>query len=237
MVTRQYEAPADLTPGRGDEFVRQFLTQLPLGLVGLPLAWVEAPWWLLLLGHEVGHHVQFDLVPESGLVREFDALMSATATGGGTAQHVAWRWRTWSQEIFADLCLLCSGGPWGIWSVVEQDLADQRTMLAERGSFPPPVTRLALLATAAAALGVDGHAGLRGLDLGGLVADATGATTSDLALAPQIARAALGHRLGGLGSFAELFAFDPDDFRPDGTVHKWARALREPDSLRFSQQA
>jgi hypothetical protein len=230
MVTRQPDAPTGLIPDRGDEFVNQFLARLPLGLIGLPLAWVEAPWWLLLLGHEVGHHLQFDLVPESGLVREFGDLIGATADVGAP-QHVAWRWRTWSQEIFADLCLLCAGGPWGIWSVVELALADQRTMSAERGSFPPPVTRLALLSAAATTLGVDGPAGQQGMDLGGLVADATGAATSDLALAPQIARAALGHRLGGLGTFAELFAFNLNDFRPGGTVQKWARALRAPGSF------
>lgn len=220
--------PPDLRPRSGDEIMRVFLERLPLPLVGLPLAWLEAPWWLLLLGHEVGHQIQFELMPEFSLVTEFGELVSRAAAAGGELD--ASRWRAWSQEIFADLCLLCTGGPWGIWSVAGQDLADERTMLADRGPFPPPVVRLALLAAAAATLGVDGHAGMRGIDLNGLVADAEGTVKSDLALAPQIAIAALGHRLGGLGSFAELFAFDPDDFRPGGSVARWARALRTPGS-------
>ena len=112
--------------------------------------------------------------------------------------------------------------------MVEQVLADDRTMLAKQVRLPPPAARLALLGTAAAELGVDGDAGMRGVDLHRLASDAGGAAASDVALAPQIAVQALGHRLGGLGSFAELFAFDPNDFRPGGSVQRWARVLRTP---------
>jgi hypothetical protein len=226
MVTPQHLGPPDLRPRGDDEILRRFLEKLPLPLIGLPLTWVEAPWWLLLLAHEVGHQIQFDLVPELGLVREFRELV-----GEAAGDERAARWMMWSQEIFADLCLLCTGGPWGIWSVVEQELADERTMLADRQAFPRPVARLELLATAAAVLGVDGHAGLRGVDPHGLATDVEGAAASDVALAPRIAAQVLGHRLGGLGSFAELFGFGPSDFRPGGSVHKWARVLRTPGSL------
>lgn len=230
ISTRPSDAPADLARGRGDKILRQFVEELPLPLIGLPLAWADAPWWLVLLGHEIGHQIQSDLAPQFGLIREFGELLPAAAGD----PHAADRWRLWSQEIFADLCLLCATGQWGIWSVAEQCLAGPGTMLAgpEPGRrLPGPVTRLALLATAAAALGVDAQAGLRGIDLDGLAADAEGVTNSDLALAPQVAIAALGHRLAGFGSFPELFAFNPNDFRPGGIVHRWARALRAPDSF------
>jgi hypothetical protein len=225
VTTRQDGVPSDLRSSGDDEIVRQFVKRLPLPVIGLPRTWVEAPWWLLLLSHEVGHQIQFDLVPDWGLIREFGELVEAAAGD----EHVAMPWRFWSQEIFADLCLLCTGGPWGIWSMVEQDLADERTMLAHRDAFPSPVARLELLATAAAELGVDGHAGLHGVDPRRLATDVAGTATSDVAVAPRIAVRALGHRLGGLGTFAELFAFAPSDFRPGGSVDRWARALRAPD--------
>jgi len=217
----------DLRPSRDDDIVRQLEEKLPFPVIGLPLAYTEAPWWLLLLSHEVGHQIQSDLVPKYGLVREFRELVEAAA--GGADRRV--RWGAWSQEIFADLCLLCTGGPWGIWSMVEQVLAPEGDMLTGLHSFPPSVARLELLATAATELGVDGHAGLRGVDPRRLATDAGGAAALDVAVAPWIAAQAVSHRLGGLGTFAELFAFDPSDFRPGGSVHQWARALRAPGSL------
>jgi hypothetical protein len=207
--------------------VSQFVDRIPFPVIGLPLTWVEAPWWLLLLSHEVGHYLQFDLVPDYGLVQEFRELVE-TAAGPADRQV---RWGAWSKEIFADLCLLCTGGPWGIWSLVEQTLADESAMLTADGAFPQPVARLELMAAAAAELGVDGHAGLRGIDPRRLANDAGGAATLDVTVAPWIAMHAVGHRLGGLGTFAELFAFDPSDFRPGGSVHRWARALRAPGSF------
>ena len=235
VATPQDLAPWDLRPPRGDDFVSQLADRIPLPLIGLPLTWVEAPWWLLLLSHEVGHRLQLDLVPEYGLVQEFREQVEATP-GPFPAERRA-RWGAWSQEIFADLCLLCTGGPWGIWTVVEQVLADERTMLTERGAFPQPVARLELLATAATELGVDGHAGLRGVDPRRLATDAGGAATVDVAVAPWIAAQAVSHRLGGLGTFAELFAFDSSDFRPGGSVQWWARALRAPGSFIRKQSA
>jgi hypothetical protein len=229
MTIPPHLGPPDLRLPKDDEIMGQFLEQLPLPFIGLPRAWVEAPWWLLLLGHEVGHQIQFDLVPELGLVEEFAELMGATATGGGDA--AAPRWRQWSREIFADLCLLCTCGQWGIWCMTEQVLADERLMLAGSDFIPPAVTRLALLTTAATKLGVDGHAGLRGIDPVRLAADSDSAVILDLALVPPIATSALDHRLGGLGSFTELFAFDPSDFQPGGSVHRWAKALRTPGSF------
>jgi hypothetical protein len=220
-VTPQDVTHADLRPSRE---LTTFLRRLPLPVIALPLAWVEAPWWLLLLSHEVGHQIQRDLVPEDRLHLEFAELIATAAASGGAEAAV--RWRGWSEEIFADLCLLCIGGPWGIWSVVEQALADERTMLAA-GRYPSTVARLELLASAATALGTEGHAGLRGVDPRALAAVSQDAT-SDVALAPLIAAQALGHRFDGLGSLAELFAFDPSDFQPGGTVHRWAKALRAP---------
>ena len=218
----QDSAPADLRPSPD---MRALLSRLPLPVIGLPPAWVQAPWWLLLLGHEVGHQIQRDLAPDNGLRREFaDVVLAAAAEGGEPAGA---RWRGWSEEIFADLCLLCAGGPWGLWSVAELELADERAMVAGRVRYPPAAARLELLAAAADMLGTDGHAGLRGIDPRSL-AVGSGTAAADVAMAPQVAARALGDRLGSLGSLPELFAFDPDDFRSGGSVHRWARSFRAP---------
>lgn len=75
------------------------MAELELPVIGLPLTWVETPWKLLFLGHEVGHKIQLDLV--QGLVPEFGGLLAAAAGD----QPAALRWKMWSQEIFADLSL------------------------------------------------------------------------------------------------------------------------------------
>jgi hypothetical protein len=230
------EPPAELRADAGDAVLREFLARLPIPVVGLPSACVEAPWWLVLLGHEVGHQVQSDLVPDWGLVAEFGTLLADAA-----GDEAAGRWRRWAAEVFADLCLLCCAGPWAVWAMVELELTDDRAMLAgNRARYPSPVARLELLAVAAGSLGLDGRAGLRGLDPRSLAAGGDGAllehAAEDVALAARMAAAALGHRLGGLGTFAELYAFDAGDFRQGGAVDGWAWALRRPGLL-FPEQS
>jgi hypothetical protein len=222
------EPPPELRADADDVILHEYLGRLPVPVVGLPIACIESPWCLVLLGHEVGHQVQADLVPDWGLVDEFGSLLATTAN----AEAAARRWRRWGSEVFADLCLVCSAGPWAVWAVTELELADQPTMLAtNRPRYPSPVARLELLATAAEAVGLDGRAGLRGLDPRALAAGAGGVVAEDVGLASPMAAAALGHQLGGLGSLTELYAFDADDFRPGGSVDGWTEALRTPALL------
>jgi hypothetical protein len=226
------QPPPELRPDATDPVFRELLTRLPVPVIGVPMGAAEAPWWLVLLGHEVGHHVQNDLVPDWGLVEEFGRLLEAAARDGSAGNdQAATRWRRWAGEVFADICLACSAGPWGVWVVVELELTDDRAMVASnRARYPSPVARLGLLAEVAGTLGLDGRVALREVEPEKLAAgDPT--ATADLDLTSGLAVAALGHSLGGLGTFGELYAFDPNDYRPGGTVDHWARALRSPALL------
>src|SRR6266545_1560009 len=52
------DPPPDLKSDVDLQFVKEFLIDLPVPVLGLRPICVEAPWWLVFLGHEVGHHIQ-----------------------------------------------------------------------------------------------------------------------------------------------------------------------------------
>ena len=66
-------------------FMQTFLAGLPIPTVGLSEGCGQAPWWLIYIGHEVGHHLQHDLAAKRGsdevprLLQ--DAVVAAAAAG------------------------------------------------------------------------------------------------------------------------------------------------------------
>jgi hypothetical protein len=228
--------PGELRHEGTDELLGRHLAMLPVPVVRLPATIVHAPWWLVYLGHEVGHHLQHDLVPEWGLVGAFNALLARTAGADGA------RWRPWGEEVFADICSVLAVGPWAVWAMVELELANDQAMLAtDRPSYPPPAVRLALLAAVAGRLGLDGRAALRGVDPAGVVhaplgvsgrcgVESGGGTDAqrvgrDLELVPVVAEVALETALPGVGMLARLYDQDPSDYKPRGRIDEWADQL------------
>jgi hypothetical protein len=214
--------PAEIRAERTDTLLAEFLDRLPLAVIGLPMAYLETPWQLVLLAHEVGHHVQSDLVSDGELVEEFGNALAKVAPGEAAAE----RWRRWGSEVFADCCLAVSAGPWAVQAIAELELADQRTMLANnRVRYPSAIARLELLAEATAQLGLDRQLGLLGLEPAELAVAADGTAAEDIALAPAMAARALRHSLSGFGTFTDLYGFNPADFATGGKVHAWADAF------------
>lgn len=232
------EPPVQLRVDASDDALGEYLRHLPIPVVGLPPACVNSPWWLVFLGHEVGHHLQNDLVANWGLLDSFGRLLRATALDGegATGEAAAERWQRWGSEVFADICSVCSAGTWAVWAMVELELADDPTMLASnRPRYPSPVVRLELLAQVADALGLDGQAGLRGVSPADLAARATGRARptlqEDLELVPRIVAAAMSQPLMGVCTFEQLYSWDAKEFLPGGRVDGWAHALRVPGLL------
>ena len=108
----------------------------------------DDPWWLAYAGHEVGHHLQHDLADGWALVKAFGDLAEAAARAGGEAGPA--RWRTWSGEIFADICSVYAMGPAAVYGIVELELDDADKMLLAKPKYPPPLVRLGIMATVAA---------------------------------------------------------------------------------------
>jgi hypothetical protein len=146
--------PTELVPpGLKDEreattFLKEHLNRMPAPVVRMTPSCVAAPWLVTLLAHEVGHHLQFDLLPERRLVAKFRKLLeSAVSKETGSADE-ARKWGAWSSEIFADVFSVIAMGPWAVWAMAELEFKSAKYLNEERDAYPSPAMRLALLAEA-----------------------------------------------------------------------------------------
>lgn len=235
------EPPGGLAAGEDEQALWPFFARLPVPVIAIPVAWLDAPWWLALVGHEVGHHVQYDLVPAAALVAEVGERVAAAVLGDQEPRGdlaAAGRWRAWSREIFADACSVAAVGTGAITALLQVELDTEERMLdGGRGRYPAPAVRLALLAELAARLGLDGSAALAGFGPHALATsrDRDGhadpltleraAASADLAQVGKVAAAVLEAPLAGTGPLAELFRFKAGDHQPGGRVAAWADAL------------
>jgi hypothetical protein len=250
------EPPPGLGASDADQALGRFLVRLPVPVVRLPVGCLDSPWWLAMLPHEVGHHLQYDLLPDAALVAEVGEVV-AGAVGGDRAE--AARWRGWSRELFADACALLALGPAAINVTLQVELGGEAALLNHaRGHYPAPAVRLALLAAEAERLGLDPRPALGGFgDPAALaasphVAGAGPATDplaarrervrGDLAHVPKVAAALLEAPLGGLGPLPRLFRFEAAHHGPAGRYARWADtiergAARPTPTLRAAREA
>src|SRR5262245_12360109 len=150
----------------------KFLRRLPLAVLRIPLAHVRSPWWLVLLAHETGHHLQFQLSGEEPeedgaedgdpkLVRDYEAVVRNTVrkaldgTRADVADAVAEEWAGWSKELFADVVSVLLLGPTAIKAMVALERASEVGMRKRRQGYPPVAVRLAFLAGVAREVGVE----------------------------------------------------------------------------------
>jgi len=217
------DPPADLTADRDDSVLITYLERLPIPLIALPAVCADDPWWLAYVGHEVGHHLQHDLVDNWGLVKAFGNLTEAASRAAGEPEPA--RWRTWSAEIFADICSVHAMGPAAVYGIVQLELDDADKMLRGKAKYPPPLVRLGLMAAVAGRLGLEVTAALEpaGLD---------GASLPHAALVAALTEAALADPLCGRGPFRSLLGWDPTAFTPGGTIQSLRDGLRNRIPLR-----
>ena len=239
------DPPPDLKSDNNDDLLYKYLKRLPIPIVSLPPVCLEEPWWLIYLGHEVGHHLQYDLMPELGLVDHFGQLLQETASSEPDPKCDsigAQRWRSWGKEIFADICSVCSMGPWAVRAMVELELADDRTMLkSNKPRYPSSVVRLDLLARVADVLGLEGRAALGdNVELEKLVngpplmdgnRNLRQIAADDLKMVPKIVTIVMTKSLADLSRFKDLYDWNVSDFSPGGRVDNWAQDLRNPANL------
>jgi hypothetical protein len=230
------DIPPDLRSDVDREFFAACLEQLPIALVALPSQCVDAPWWLIVLGHEVGHHVQFDLLPPRRLLLPFGSSLGAAADQAVPGQGE--RWTRWSPEIFADAFSLHALGPWAARAIAELETKDDLSMLTEttsgRSAYPAPWVRLNLLATIARALDPRDEVAascLPSRELPAAPATAAGAglrQQAELAIqaTPSIVEAVVSGSPAGVGTFKQLCGWQPIYFSRGGLVDQWAAALQ-----------
>ena len=222
------EPPADLRSG--DTVIAAFLKELPMPLIGLPPSAVAEPWQLALLAHEVGHHIEYDLLPGSALIAAFRQLLADAAP-----LEQADTWALYHHEIFADAFSVAAIGPAAVRVIAELELADDAKML-DSGSakYPCSAVRIALLAAVSAGLGASAHGDLGGIDPEALIhgpplligtRDLRARASAELACVPAMASAIVAGPLGKAGKLADLLAWDRDDYAEGGNVESWSTAL------------
>ena len=139
--------PPDLKGEVEASLLREHLNKMPVSVVRIPPSCAPAPWWLVLLGHEVGHHVQYDLLPGRQLVDGFRSAIHDAVEGATGSSDEADAWARWSRELFADMFSAFCMGPWAVRAMLELELTTAEAMDEPRDNYPPPSTRLGLLAT------------------------------------------------------------------------------------------
>jgi hypothetical protein len=229
-ATRE-DAPDELESDVDATFLNACLEQLPMPLIGLPPSFVDNPWWLVLVAHETGHHVQNDLTPGGAeLIKDFAALLQNAVKTSGVPNADATAWFSRGKEVFADIYSVLCVGPAAIQALAEMILSLPETMLASAPRYPAPLVRLRLLAEVADQLGVNGTAALPAevvtqiAELENLNDPEPEARRAlvDLKLIPHLAKAALNIPLGDLPTFPNLMFFDKADFLAGSSYVEWA---------------
>jgi hypothetical protein len=219
--------PPDLRPDVFDDQLKLMLARLPVPIVALPESACVEPWLLVLLGHEVGHHLQYDLRPRFGLVTSVGATL-AQVTGSA-------RWRRWSRELFADLVGLVTMGPASVAALVPYELGSDGWLVSdERESYPPPALRIAVLAAMASQLGLDCRRELADCDPDGWLAardddpdaDRRAQARAEVTHVPAVATALVDAVVTDGETLADLAEFHRDVFGPGGRVAVRAEQLQ-----------
>jgi hypothetical protein len=219
------EPAGELRPDSFDDVLRSALARLPIPVVGLPPPGPAGPDALVLLGHEVGHHLLYDLAPNRRVVAELGQTVQAAA-----GDREAARWRAWSQETYADLVGLVALGIPLITSLLRYELGTELHLFDRgRGRYPASAVRLALLAEMSQRLGFPQHPTFREIDPASWVAvgddPRRAAVREDMAQVPAIVTALLAFRADGVAALTELLGFQAQAHAVGGRISKRAEQM------------
>jgi len=222
-------APLKLREHPEIEGLEEFLQTLPVPVLSLPPWCISAPWWLVYIGHEVGHHIQHEL----DLVQPFKDGIGEIAEKKGLLPGEINRWKNWGEEIFADIFSVMMMGSWAVRAMLEVEWSLPDEMAQRRSSYPAPIVRLAIMARIADELKLGGSQALRGLPIKE-ISQANPLVQKDMNLVEDIVSFARkpmdtssGNRLGKLETLCGIDG--PSSilaaFQPNGAVETWAKEL------------
>lgn len=200
-----------------DRTLAAFIETLPIPLLCLPESNRRAPWWLVFVGHEVGHHLQYALAPDAALIGGFREAIKDVVRDKSAVEP--YRWGEWSMELFADMVSVHLMGPEAVSAVAHFELANAGALTEHRERYPAPLWRVALLCAFWRCFSGDDR-----VLLPKVWAEAVQALP-EIALFDAVAEIACG-ALPGLGvSFADLCGRSASDFLPGGGVDQRAAFL------------
>jgi len=231
------DLPADLRFDVEATFIKEFLSQLPIPLIGLPPGSLEYPWTLALVAHEVGHHVQYDLQQGGAFVPQFGTWIE-TALGPAASPELVARWTGWGREIFADAWSVVMIGPAALWALVDLEVGADERLLRWHDAYPSPLVRFSLMAGLLRALEVEPIDALRGVDpesrrIGPSLVrdnkDLRSVLVEDLDAARSVATALAEIPVINDLTLADLGRWEKRHFVPYGTTSDWTSAFGAVD--------
>ena len=207
--------PQDLQNDVDGEFLSKMLEELPVPLVNIPPNCTREPWWLVYLAHEVGHHVQYDLLPKQKLVDDFREIVKSAIGDEDAAE----RWQYRGEEIFADVFSMYMTGPWALWALTELVWTKDAAMIVDdQALYPSPAARLMLMSHVLDDLGFDGATARRNFPSAAILDAAPG----DAAIVAAIAKTVMSRALVGGKTFADLCRWNPSEHQgPTAAVGEW----------------
>jgi hypothetical protein len=121
-----------------------YMTRLPIPVVGVPWDQISHLPAVLVIGHEVGHIVEDDFGLGNGLK---EILNAALAEANADQSRVA-AWNSWLGEIFADLYGCLAGGPAFAGTLIDflakakLDICNEQRLEPQWGKYPTDVLRV-----------------------------------------------------------------------------------------------
>ena len=185
-------------------------------MVRVPATCATAPWWLVHLGHEVGHVVDERLL---GYQARSTLVASLQLPAASAAE-----WTQWSGELFADLYAMLMHGPWALWALATVEQRDDDAMRAPRDAYPPAVVRLLVLAHACRALGYRLDRWRPLFDRWTALVAADPMAQAQVGEGGRVASALLAHCVDG-GDLAALVDHVPERWAAGGAMSAWAHRL------------
>src|ERR1043166_233 len=209
-------------------FLQDLMNRLPIPLVSLPQSCVRAPWWLVYVGHEVGHHIQYALADKGGFVPLFKKQIENVAKMKCGGSEDVEKWGGWGKEIFADVFSVLTMGQWAVFAMVELELQKADKMLERRAQYPAPAIRLHLLAHTANSLGLDGTGALRGLNIEEMMKGNPQAER-DYSFVDDVVKIALELEISPNVTLATLVDLNKDNYA--SALRGWPTMLSQPNPV------
>jgi hypothetical protein len=225
------QVPPGLRLRSGNPTLDRCLENVPLPTLRLPPWCVSAPWGLVLIAHEVGHHVQHEL----DIVADFAEQLGEVAGRANLDSASIDLWAAWGEEVFADALSVYAMGPPAIVAITELEWTDNRNLAVRKAHYPAPAIRLALMTRLAELEGLDTKGLVPLQQLEGVVQDNEITRADWKALDPVVAllRSALP---GGIASLSRLCNFEKTPFAPRGTIAQHAEGLRGIGSMNIKTE-
>lgn len=218
--------PAGLRLVSGDATLDSMLDRLPISTLRLPPWTVTAPWWLVFVAHEVGHHVQHEL----DLVKHVADGVGEAARAAGLSDALSRKWEAWAEEIFADAFSVLMIGPLAARAVSEVEWSAEPGMAQRKVHYPAPIIRIALMTALAERLGLENDQTLA-LAEWQAMAQRHPTTAEDWPAIAGTIDFLLAPLPDGLPPLAELCDFKAAPYAEREQVHKWTSALQGKEKL------